>query len=310
LGKSSIYYYFYKQFLANGTILPYNKRIIIMIKIVIIDGYEHYRQHLNLLLSREADFKVVGAGKDGYDAIRLADSWKPDILLMDIDLPLINGTKVISLLKLRSPATRVIVYTAIDDDEYVKNAIVNGVSGYLLKDDQYSLIEGIRTVYTGDSFMAPHITTRAFRIMSALVKDQQRKPCQFGEKNRISLPHISRTEFRVTACIGRGFSNKEIAQNLHLREGTVRNYISSILQKIGLRDRTQLAIYALSSGITDIQPLTQNPQKFGRVRTEPVPAGHITVLMKGSGTPQRPVPGPDRRPPAAPFQFPGTEFLL
>ncbi|MDR2019661.1 MAG: response regulator transcription factor [Treponema sp.] len=232
-----------------------------MIRIVIIDGYEHYRLDLNLLLSREADFKVVGIGRDGYDAIHLTSSRKPDITLVDIDLPLIDGTKVIPLLKQHSPATRVIIYTTVDGDEYVKNAIVNGVSGYLLKDDQYNLIEGIRTVYTGNNFMAPHITTRAFRILSALIKDQRQKSCQLNGENKTTPSHISRMEFLVTAYIGQGFSTKEIALILHLREGTVRNYISSILQKIGLRTRTQVAIYALKNGIADIQPSCRNIHK-------------------------------------------------
>jgi DNA-binding NarL/FixJ family response regulator len=249
----AIPYYFFKLFLVNGIILLYN-HVIIVIKIVIIDAYEHYRLYLNPLLSRVADFKIVGIGKDGYDAIQLTNSRKPDIILLDINLPLIGGTKVIPLLKLHSPATRVIIYTTVDDDEYVKSAIINGVSAYLLKDDQYNLIEGIRTVYTGNNFMAPHITTKAFRILSALAKDQRRGSCRLNEKNEISPSRISRMEFRITAYVGQGFSNKEIAKTLRLKEGTVRNYISSILQKTGLRNRTQVAIYALSNGIVDIQP--------------------------------------------------------
>jgi DNA-binding NarL/FixJ family response regulator len=224
-----------------------------MIKIVIID--EHYRPNFDLLLSKVADFKIVGIGKDGYDALRLTDSQKPDIILLDINLPFIRGTKVISLLKAHSPAIKIIVYTTVDDDEYIKNAIADGVSAYLLKDDQSNLIEGIRTVYTGNNFMTPRITTKAFRILSALVKDQHRESCQPNGENKNFPFCISKMEFRITTYIGRGFSNKEIAQTLHLQEGTVRNYISSILQKTGFRNRTQVAIYALNSGIVD-RPLS------------------------------------------------------
>jgi DNA-binding NarL/FixJ family response regulator len=224
-----------------------------MIKIVIIDGQQADRERMNAFLSTQNDFEIVGIGGDGYEAIRLVENLKPDIALLDINLQYLDGVQVISILKIRSPDTSIIILTTIDDDEYVFKAICNGTSGYLLKTTNMedTLAEGIRTVYNGGSLMTPKIATKAFRIFSTLVKEKNilHYFYQFQEELTPKLPPISQTEFKITACIGQGLSNKEIAGILHLREGTIRNYISSILQKTGLRDRTQVAIYAVRNGL-------------------------------------------------------------
>jgi DNA-binding NarL/FixJ family response regulator len=226
---------------------------IIMIKIVVIDGQEPDRERLRIFLSAQNDFEVVGVGKDGYEAIRLVETLKPDIALLDISLHYIDGVKVTSILKFRFPGTSIIILTTLDDDEYVFKAIYGGASGYLLKTPhtEAALAEGIRTVYNGGSLMTPKIATKAFRIFSELVKEKHtdRRFYQFQEELAPELPNISRTELRITAYVGQGLPNKEIAEKLRLRIGTVRNYISSILQKTGLRDRTQLAIYAIKNGL-------------------------------------------------------------
>jgi DNA-binding NarL/FixJ family response regulator len=219
-----------------------------MIKIVIVDGQDVYLNDLRLILSTYNDFKIIGIGKDGYEAIKLSVDLQPDIILMDIHLPLIDGIKVASILKYRSPVTSVIIMTNFSNKEYVQQAIFSGVAGYLLKEtDRDYLAMVIRAVYSGDCFLSPKIITEIFRHMSAV---NYKSPLSILKKNKVQLINVSDIEILIVSYIGQGLSNKDIAEKLKLKEGTVRNHISSILQKTKLRDRTQIAIHAITQGFT------------------------------------------------------------
>jgi DNA-binding NarL/FixJ family response regulator len=220
-----------------------------MIKIVIIDGQKDYRDHVQLFLSAQDNFKVVGVGEDGYEAINLTVKFQPDIVLMDINLPLLDGARVASILRCRSPATAIIIITNIDNDEYIQRAISNGVAGYFLKSSGVAnLGTVIKAVCNGGCFISPQITARVFRsIYHEAGCKAALKP---SEEQNFRLAMVSEPELCILSLIGGGFSNKEIAAMLQLKEGTVRNYISSILHKLKLRDRTQIAIYALVYGFT------------------------------------------------------------
>ncbi|HCM25196.1 MAG TPA: DNA-binding response regulator [Treponema sp.] len=227
-----------------------------MIRVAVVDDQELVRDSLRILLSAQADLEVVGIGKDGYDALKLVDSLKPDVVLLDIRMPIMDGVEATAMLKKRSPGTSIIILTTFDDDEYVLKAIKNGASGYLLKSaDMDELAEAIRTVHAGGSLMTPEIATKAFRLFSELARE---KGSPAGGPRRVvpaegSLPSdLSRTELQIMALIGSGRANKEVAADLELSEGTVRNYISAILQKTGLRDRTQLAIFAVRNGMAGV----------------------------------------------------------
>ncbi|QQO09787.1 response regulator transcription factor [Breznakiella homolactica] len=226
-----------------------------MIRIVIVDDQEVIRDSLNILLSSQEDFQIVGIGKDGYDAIRLVDTLKPDVVLLDVRMPIIDGAEATLTLKHRSPSSSIIILTTFDDDEYVLKSIRNGASGYLLKSsDMNELATAIRTVNEGGSLMTPGVMTKAFRLFSDLAKERTPPKSVYApQEDKVQIPsNISRTEMQIVTYIGQGLSNKEIAKELSLREGTVRNYISSILQKTDLRDRTQVAIYAIKNGLVEI----------------------------------------------------------
>jgi DNA-binding NarL/FixJ family response regulator len=228
-----------------------------MIKIVVIDGQEMYRNGMKMLLSTHGDFEVLGVGKDGYEAIRLVDSLKPDIALIDINLHFIDGVRVIPILKDRSPTTAIIIHTSLDSDEYIHTAICSGASGYLLKSPEIeNIAEKIRTIHKGGNLMTPEITTKVFRMFSELAKSQYKLSGVYPvpEVNRPLPSNISKIELRIMGFIGQGLSNREIAQQLCLREGTIRNYISSVLQKTALRDRTQVAIFAIHNGLNLASP--------------------------------------------------------
>ncbi len=226
-----------------------------MIRVAIVDDQELVRDSLRILLSAQADLEVVGIGKDGYDALRLVEKLKPDVLLLDIRMPIMDGVEATATLKKKSPETSIIILTTFDDDEYVLKAIRNGASGYLLKSSGMDeLAQAIRTVHSGGSLMTPEIATKAFRLFSELARE--RGPSSSGHRSELDgaiLPsELSRTEVRIMAMVGAGRSNKEIAAELDFSDGTMRNYISAILQKTGLRDRTQLAIFAVRNGMVDL----------------------------------------------------------
>ena len=223
-----------------------------MIRVAVVDDQELVRDSLKILLSAQSDLEVVGVGKDGYDALRLVEKLKPDVLLLDIRMPIMDGVEATSSLKKKSPETAIIILTTFDDDEYVLKAIRNGASGYLLKSAGMDELAGaIRTVHAGGSLMTPEIATKAFRLFSELARghDQGGKPGADPLGSSAVPSDLSRTELQIISMIGRGLANKEVAAELSLSEGTVRNYISTILQKTALRDRTQVAIFAVRNGM-------------------------------------------------------------
>jgi len=230
-----------------------------MIRVAVVDDQDLVRDSLHILLSAQEDLEVVGLGKDGYDALKLVDSLKPDVVLLDIRMPIMDGVEATAMLKKKSPGTAIIILTTFDDDEYVLKAIKNGASGYLLKSGGMDeLAQAIRTVHAGGSLMTPEIATKAFRLFSELAREMggpavAAHPAPRAAAAEGALPlGLSRTELQIMALIGSGRANKEVATDMELSEGTVRNYISGILQKTGLRDRTQVAIFAVRNGMAGV----------------------------------------------------------
>jgi DNA-binding NarL/FixJ family response regulator len=181
-----------------------------MIRIAIVDDQDIVRESLKILLSTQADFDVVGTGKDGYDALKLVDTFHPDILLLDIRMPIMNGVETTGVIKLRSPNTSIIILTTFDDDEYLLKAIKNGASGYLLKNSAMDeLIKAIRTVYAGGSLMTPEVTSKVFRLFSELIKNKEDE----GKNNNVvydigNIPStLSRTEIDIICHIAKGMAN-------------------------------------------------------------------------------------------------------
>jgi DNA-binding NarL/FixJ family response regulator len=216
---------------------------------VIIDTEEKEREKINNLLSSHKDFYVQGLGKDGYDAIKLVTSYKPDIAILGVNLDLINGLDVVPLLKRQSPATLIVILTSHLDDDQISRALSSKIAGFLLKDadlDTLPLI--LKDIQFGKYYMSPQVSTRIFYIFSE-ISGRDRPVHPMPQRARALPSGISRTELQIISCIGEGRSNPEIAKYLNLKAGTVRNYISSIMHKTGLRDRTQIAIYALRNGL-------------------------------------------------------------
>lgn len=180
---------------------------------------------------------------DGQEVIRCIRKNKPDIILMDVRMPKMDGVQCTKIIKEIYPQIKIIILTTFDDDEYVYNALKYGASGYLLKGvSMDELSEAIRTVYSGRDMLNPDIAAKVLRLFSQMA--QTNYTISVKEKD---VQELTKTERKIIQQVERGDSNKEIADALNLSEGTIRNYLSAILNKLGLRDRTQLAIWAVQT---------------------------------------------------------------
>lgn len=214
-----------------------------MIKVLIADDQELIRQSLRIVLDSRSEFTVTDAVSNGVEVIQSIRRDKPDVILMDIRMPKMDGVQCTKIVKEGYPDIRIIILTTFDDDEYVYNALRFGASGYLLKGvSMDGLAAAIMTVYQGQAMINPDIATKVLRFFSQMASDQS--PIHIEDRQVEELTH---NEWKIIDEVAKGHSNKEISEILSLSEGTVRNYISTILDKLGLRDRTQLAIWAIQS---------------------------------------------------------------
>lgn len=215
-----------------------------MIKILIADDQELLRQSLQIILGSNDDFEVIDAVENGREVIRSVRRERPDVILMDIRMPIMDGVSCTQIIKENYPDIKIIILTTFDDDEYVYNALKYGASGYILKGvSTKELAEAIRTVYKGNEMLNADIAMKVVKMFRRMAQSN------FAIKVDNSMAEeLSEAERKVIQQVGRGLSNKEIAAVLHLSEGTIRNYISSVLSKLDLRDRTQLAIWAVQTG--------------------------------------------------------------
>ncbi|KFG74785.1 response regulator [Streptomyces mutabilis] len=214
-----------------------------VIRVVIADDQQMVRQGFTVLLNTQSDIEVIGQAVDGLDAVSKVAELEPDVVLMDIRMPELGGIEATRRIVGADPDIRVLVLTTFDLDEYVYEALVAGASGFLLKDasaDQ--LAEAVRVVAAGDALLAPGVTRRLITEFSRM-RDRPRAPL----KERVG--DLTERETEVLALIAQGLSNAEIAQRLVVAEQTVKTHVGRILLKLGLRDRTQAAVFAYESGL-------------------------------------------------------------
>lgn len=211
------------------------------IKILIADDHSLIRQGLKQILELEKDMIVIAQASNGREAIQLARECRPDVILMDINMPGINGLQAIKELKQERLDSRIIVLTIHEDREYLFKTLQMGAEGYVLKDAEPSvLVDAIRNVYSGQSYIQPNMTAE-------LVKEFNRVTLHEKEKNDES--NLTSREIEVLELIAEGMINKEIAKRLYISEKTVKNHVSNIFRKLNVSDRTQAAIYAFKHNI-------------------------------------------------------------
>lgn len=213
-----------------------------MIKILICDDQELVCEGLKAILGTSSEIDVVGMTNNGLEALEFIQEHAVDVVLMDLKMPIMNGIQATKEIKEKNPAIHILVLTTYDADQWVLDAVRNGADGYLLKDaPRERLLQAIEEVHAGRT---PVDSKVAGKLFEQILRTPQKSPTTIGS-------NLTEREYEILILLSQGKSNAEIAENLFLSEGTVRNYVSSILEKLEVTDRTQAAVIALRSGLVD-----------------------------------------------------------
>jgi len=211
-----------------------------MIKVIICDDQAIIRDGLEMLLKLEKDIEVAGQAQDGTEAVEIVQKTQPDLVLMDLKMPGLNGIEATRQIRTRYPHVKVLVLTTYDDDEWVFDAIRAGASGYLLKDTpREEVIKAVKGTAAGKSFVDPAVAGKLLTQVAG-------RPAQ---PSPLLPDKLTEREVDVLRLVARGVTNTDIAERLHLSEGTVRNHVSAIFAKLEVADRTQAAVIAIQHGL-------------------------------------------------------------
>jgi len=217
------------------------------ITVLLADDQALFREGLHTLLSTHAELQVVGEAANGDEALRLAAELRPQVVLMDVQMPVLDGVAATRRLRASQPECRVILLTTFDDDEYVFEGLRAGAAGYLLKDAPSArLVEAIRAAARGESFLQPSVAAKVVAELNRLAEQSPAHP----HAASADLPEpLSEREIEILRLVASGSSNKEIAAQLFLAEGTVKNHVTNILGKLGVTGRLQAANRARALGL-------------------------------------------------------------
>jgi NarL family two-component system response regulator LiaR len=209
-------------------------------KVIICDDQAIVRDGLTMLLKLERDIDVVGTAEDGAAVVEMVAKEKPDLVLMDLKMPIMNGVEATRQIRAKYPGVKILVLTTYDDDEWVFDAIQAGASGYLLKDTpRDEVIKAVKGTVSGKTYVDPSVAGKVLEQVSS----HQTQPAT------LITSKLTEREIKVLRLIAKGLSNKDISGQLFLSEGTVRNHVSAILAKLGVSDRTQAAVIAIQHGL-------------------------------------------------------------
>jgi len=221
------------------------------IRVAVVDDQRLFARGISGLVDMLPDVEVVGVAYDGEDAIALCRKEEPDVVLMDISMPKLDGISATREIKALLPQTAVVILTGHEEDEHVFEGIKAGAQGYLLKDSQpEDLSRAIHTVYAGDTIIAPDLAQKMLRTFGG------GRP---GGSEHLGAPPLTERELEVIKALARGMSDRQIATSLGISEKTVRNHTSNIYRKLHIFDRTQAVIYAVREGVIGVEDLEYRP---------------------------------------------------
>lgn len=210
------------------------------IRLVIAEDQQLIRRAFATLLGLEADIEVVGQAADGSEAIELVRRWRPDVVLMDIQMPRLGGIAATKRILAEFPATQIVILTTFDSDDLVFEAITAGAQAYLLKDaSEAEILDTVRGVCRGESRLSPNIARKVFEQI------RRSRPLFTSDAGAANDEPLTKREETILALVAQGKGNKDIADQVCLAEGTVKNYVSRIMEKLNVQSRTELAIKAL-----------------------------------------------------------------
>lgn len=222
-------------------------------RIVLIDDHKLFRQGVKRILEFEPSFEVVAEGDDGLVASKLVKDNSPDVVLMDINMPTMNGVEATADLIRHFPKTNVIILSIHDDESYVTHALKTGAQGYLLKEmDSDALIDAIKVVSEGGSYLHPKVTHNLVQEYRRLSKENVSGVAENGIEFHKPLHLLTRRECEVLQLLADGKSNRAVAESLYISEKTVKNHVSNILQKMNVNDRTQAVVSAIRKGWVEV----------------------------------------------------------
>lgn len=217
------------------------------IRVLLVDDQEMIRAGIRLMVDEEPDLEVVGEAGDGARGVDAVRALAPDVVVMDIRMPVVDGIEATRRIVATGAPSAVLVLTTFDDDEFVFGALRAGAAGFLLKDSPPDdLLNAIRAVNEGGSLVDPAVTRRLIERWSALEDAAEDEPV------RPEVPAITPREREILIGLAKGWSNRELADNFFLSEGTIKTHVSSLLSKLGLRSRVQAVIYAYESGVVHV----------------------------------------------------------
>ncbi len=224
-------------------------------RIVIIDDHQLFREGVKRILDYEPSFEVLAEGDDGNEAINLVETYNPDVVIMDINMPQTNGVEATKQLVRQFPKTKVIILSIHDDENYVTHALKTGASGYLLKEmDADALIEAVKVVSAGGSYLHPKVTHNLVNEYRRLASDAiEESASAIATEIRRPLHLLTRRECEVLQLLADGQSNRTIGETLFISEKTVKNHVSNILQKMNVNDRTQAVVTAIKNGWVEVR---------------------------------------------------------
>jgi DNA-binding NarL/FixJ family response regulator len=218
----------------------------VSIRVLLVDDQALVRSGFRLILETREDLEVVGEAEDGREAVDLARRLNPDVILMDVRMPNVDGVEATRRLAAAGSHARVLILTTFDLDEYVYEAIRAGASGFLLKDVQPAqLVEAVRVVAAGEALLAPTVTRRLLDHFAGQLP---------GSKAPPELARLTERELEILTLLAEGLSNAELAERLFLSETTVKSHVSSVLRKLDLRDRVQAVVLAYKAGLARPHP--------------------------------------------------------